>query len=228
MRINAHEPDLLPVARRAGFDLVELTLDEETARAEAARCLQCDTFCDKCVEVCPNRANYTYFVEPARWTLPVLACQNGELCVAGQESFRVEQRRQIVHVDDFCNECGNCATFCVHQGKPYADKPRLFLQQADFQLATGNAFYIQETANAVTIRRREGRAETRLTMQEGSFTFESAQIHLNLAPDFEIKKMMLKETFAGTFSLSKAVEMALILRGITTSLPFLLTSGAPS
>ena len=27
--------------------------------------------------------------------------------------------RQILHVDDFCNECDDCQTFCVHQGKPY-------------------------------------------------------------------------------------------------------------
>ncbi len=156
---EVHEPDLLPVEQRAGFDLVELTLSEAAARAEADRCLQCSTFCDKCVEVCPNRANYSYSISPVSWTLPVLACHNGGLAVAGQEAFEIRQARQIVHVDDFCNECGNCATFCVHQGKPYADKPRLFLQRADFQLEDDNAFYIEGN----TIWRREAGQESRLT-----------------------------------------------------------------
>ena len=49
---------------RSGFDLVERILTEATARSEAKRCLQCTSHCDKCVEVCPNRANVTYAALP--------------------------------------------------------------------------------------------------------------------------------------------------------------------
>ncbi len=45
---------------RGGFALIESTLTDAEAREEALRCVQCTTFCDKCVEVCPNRANYTF------------------------------------------------------------------------------------------------------------------------------------------------------------------------
>jgi putative selenate reductase len=214
----SHEPATLPVAQRGGFDLVEQTLAEEAARREAARCLQCATFCDKCVEVCPNRANYTYFIEPTSFKLPLLACQNGGLVVTGEEAFRVEQTRQIVHVDDFCNECGNCATFCVHQGRPYSEKPRLFLRAEDYEKEDDNAFFIAGN----TIRRREGGQEARLTMQAGALTLENAQARLRLSPDFKIKEMALKEAFDGTFSLKGVVEMAMIFRGVTTSTPFLV------
>jgi putative selenate reductase len=217
-KVAAHEPDLLPVEQRAGFDLVELTLSEEAARAEAARCLQCSTFCDKCVEVCPNRANYTYLVEPESWTLPLLACRNGSLAATGEEIFVVDQTRQIIHVDDFCNECGNCATFCVHQGKPYTDKPRLFLKESDFQLEADNAFHI----NSSTIRRQVDGQESELRVQDGVLTFENAQMRISLSPDFEIKEMALKEPFDGTLSLKEAAEMAVILQGIKISLPFLV------
>jgi putative selenate reductase len=213
-----HSPKMLPVAKRSGFDLVEQTLTEEEARGEAARCLQCSTLCDKCVEVCPNRANYTYFVTPVSLTLPKLSSKNGRLAVTGEETFEVKQKRQIIHIDDFCNECGNCATFCVHQGKPYMEKPRLFLKEADFRLEDDNAFYIVED----TIRRREGGRESRLSLKEGMITFENAHIRIDLSPDFKIKKMTLKQAFAGTFSLREAAEMALILNGVTTCLPFLL------
>jgi putative selenate reductase len=212
-----NRPEMLPVAQRGGFDLVEQTLTEEAARGEAARCVQCSVFCDKCVEVCPNRANYTYSVSPVRLTLPQLSCQNGRLVVTGKEFFKVEQARQIIHVDDFCNECGNCATFCVHHGKPYTEKPRLFLQESDFELEEDNAFYIE----GHTIRRREGGRESQLSMKNGILVFENTQVHVSLSPDFEIRETALKEAFEGTFSLMEAAEMALIFNGVTTSLPFL-------
>ena len=228
-----HQPGLLPIAQRRGFDLVEQTLTEEAARREAARCLQCSTLCDKCVEVCPNRANYTYRIDPLRWTLPILSCQNGRLTVAGGETFAVEQARQILHVDDFCNECGNCATFCVHQGKPYADKPRLFLEEAGFHLENDNAFYIE----AGTIRRRDGGRESRLTVQNGGYTFENAHVRLGLLPGrpsapttegrarcWEIGESVVKEPFEGILSLKEAAEMAVILEGVGASLPFLLAA----
>ena len=212
---------MLPVAQRAGFACVEQTLSEAAARAEAARCLQCSTFCDKCVEVCPNRANYTYHVEPVRWTLPVLACESGESRIVDEEVFQVTQARQILHVDDLCNECGNCATFCVHQGKPYADKPRLFLTEAGFELENDNAFYIQGVGHAVTIRRREGGQGASLTMRDGAFMFKNEQVRASLSNAWEIEELGLKQAFEGTLSLKAAAEMAILLRGITTSLPFL-------
>jgi putative selenate reductase len=71
---------------------------------EEARCLHCDTVCNKCVDVCPNRANVA------------VSCEEGPF----KDHF------QILHIDDLCNECGNCATFCPYEGRPYRDKLTLF------------------------------------------------------------------------------------------------------
>lgn len=218
MKVPQQQEGKLPVAERKGFALVEQTFTEEQARAEAARCLQCSTFCDKCVEVCPNRANYTYQIESMSITLPQLACENGKGVVKGQEVFTVGQKRQILHLDDFCNECGNCASFCVHQGKPYIDKPRFFLKEADYQKETDNAFYLEGN----TIRRREGGQESRLTVDKDSVTFENQHLSLQLSPDFSVKAVELKEPFAGVQSLKTAAEMAVVLKGIQNSLGFML------
>ena len=59
-----------------------------------SRCLGCATVCETCAEVCPNRANVSVAVPGKR-------------------------QRQIVHVDGMCNECGNCATFCPYDSRPY-------------------------------------------------------------------------------------------------------------
>jgi putative selenate reductase len=171
---------MLPVPQRIGFDLIESTFTEEEARVEALRCVQCTAFCDKCVEVCPNRANFTYFIAPVRGTTPVVACRDGRLEVAGSEEFRVDQARQILHVDDFCNECDDCQTFCVHHGKPYTEKPRLFLQERDFVLEADNAYYIVGN----TIRRRERGDESQLLLEDGGMIFENAQVRVQMAPDW--------------------------------------------
>jgi putative selenate reductase len=208
----------LPPDQRDGFDLVEQTLSEEAARREGARCMQCATLCDKCVEVCPNRANYTYLVTPVHLTLPRLACQDGRLVVTGTETMTVAQRRQILHVDDFCNECGNCATFCVHRGKPYVDKPRLFMNRSDFMSESDNAFHVEGTS----IWRREGGQESHLAIDDGAMTFENGAFSLVMSPDWEVREMTLKEPFSGRASLRQAAEMALILRGMQSSLAFLI------
>lgn len=215
-------PDRLPVAERIGFNLIEKTFTEEAARQEAARCMQCSTFCDKCVEVCPNRANYTYTISPIRTTLPTLACQNGKLMVVGKENFEVNQQRQIIHLDDFCNECGNCASFCVHNGKPYMDKPRLFLRKNDFKQEEDNAFYIQGN----TIYRRADSIQSKLSVEKDGAVFENPFVMIQLSPDFAIKEMTLKKDFTEILSLREAVQMALIFQGITSSLPFLSSDPA--
>ena len=214
-----HRAATLPVEHRLSFDLVEATLTEQAAQAEAARCMQCSTVCDKCVEVCPNRANYTVIVSPVNLALPVLSCRKGRLKVTGTEMFRVEQTRQIIHVDDLCNQCGNCATFCVHQGQPYLDKPRLFLQESDFEQEADNAFYVAGDA----IRRREGGKESRLFVdnETGEMSFENEAVKVSLSPDFQVGDTELKEEFQGTLSLVSAAEMAVIFEGISTSLAFL-------
>ncbi len=212
------QAEMLPAAQRRGFDLIEQTLPEEQARREASRCLQCSTLCDKCVEVCPNRANYAYLVTPAGLTLPRLACRDDKLVVTGQEVFEVRQSRQIVHLYDLCNECGNCATFCVHQGKPYQDKPRLFLRESDWTREENNAFYVERDS----IRRREGSQESRLFANEGEMVYEDVRVRLHLSPDWEILSMALKQPFDGELSLAGAAEMMVILSGVAGSLPFLL------
>jgi putative selenate reductase len=223
-KVAQHKPQMLSLARRSGFDLVEQTLTEDAGRSEAARCLQCSAFCDKCVEVCPNRSNYAYFVSPVNVMLPQLSCQNGGLAVTGEKALRVEQVRQIIHVDDFCNECGNCATFCVHKGKPYQEKPRLFLRESDFKSEDDNAFYIEKDKKGWTIKRREGGKEWRLSAASGAdeMTFRNDWMRVTLsASDFQVKTMELKRDFQGGFSLVGAAEMYVILKGVTTSLPFL-------
>jgi len=93
--------------------------DDKIRDVESERCLGWRALCLKCVEVCPNRANTFVRVE----------------------GFRDEA--QIVHLDAFCNECGNCATFCPWEGRPYKDKLTVFVNEADFRDSTNPGFFLR-------------------------------------------------------------------------------------
>ncbi|EOV0991822.1 putative selenate reductase subunit YgfK [Edwardsiella piscicida] len=86
---------------------------------EAQRCLECNYVCSKCVDVCPNRANVS-------------------IAVPG-----FQNRFQTLHIDAYCNECGNCAQFCPWQGKPYKDKITIFSLAQDFTNSTNPGFLVE-------------------------------------------------------------------------------------
>ena len=218
-----HRRELLPVEERRGFDLVEQALDEAAARAEAERCLQCQILCDRCVEVCPNRANVAIRVPTVDVRVPVLAIRGGGLEPVGEERVAIAQERQILHVDDLCNECGNCATFCTHDGKPYLDKPRLFLRRPDFEGEPGNAWFIEGDA----ICRRENGYESRLERTVSGFIYDAPEVRVRLSLDFVVEAAESKAPFDGSISLRSAVEMAVLLAGITQTASHLPISIKP-
>jgi putative selenate reductase len=86
------------------------------AQIDARRCLECDEECNKCIDVCPNRANV---------------------------SIRVEGFTQIIHMDALCNECGNCGTFCPWEGDPYRDKVTVFSGEEDFKNSRNPGFLLK-------------------------------------------------------------------------------------
>ncbi|MBR1583808.1 MAG: FAD-dependent oxidoreductase, partial [Spirochaetales bacterium] len=108
---------------------------EAFAEQEAKRCMDCTYYCNMCVYVCPNRAN---------------------VAIDMRFSEHTDDPFQILHLDAFCNECGNCASFCNHQGRPYRDKFTLFSRSEDFQDSTNSGFFVEADRILVRI---DGRIE---------------------------------------------------------------------
>jgi len=147
---------VLPVEERGGFAEVARAFTPESARAEAARCLDCDDLCSLCVTVCPNRANQAFAVEPMSLQLPALTARGGRLELGPPRPFRVDQKVQIAVIGDFCNECGNCDTFCPTAGAPYKEKPRFWVDAAGFAEARGDAYRMARDGDALVLTARLG------------------------------------------------------------------------
>ncbi|MDY3282415.1 putative selenate reductase subunit YgfK [Dysosmobacter sp.] len=119
-----------PMPAHAKADRAELLARKgvlmESAKCEGDRCLHCNTVCQVCADVCPNRANV------------VIALPDG--------------RRQILHVDRMCNECGNCAVFCPYDSAPYREKLTLFRSREDFDDTPDNPGFLPLGGRKVLVR----------------------------------------------------------------------------
>ncbi len=125
---DAHRADI-PIS---AFSTVEEATEKkgvfkpEYDRTESCSgCLSCSTVCENCVDVCPNRAN------------TVIRMPDG--------------RREILHIDRLCNECGNCKSFCPYKSAPYKDKLTVFEDIEGFEDSENKGF-VKLSDTAVRVR----------------------------------------------------------------------------
>lgn len=208
-----------PLDERDNFDVTTLTYTAAQAKEEAARCLDCHEICSLCVGVCPNMALMTYEIDPVRFEVPTLAAANGEVEVRDSKTFAVDQPLQIAVLTDFCNECGNCETACPTSGKPYVDKPRLYLDRQDFLAEDNNAFMM--LGDSVMEGRIDG--ETHRISLNGSVEYESPVFAATLdRSTFAVESTHLKAPVDdAVLSLEAAAAMYTLLTGLEQSMPHL-------
>ncbi len=82
--------------------------------------------CDICIPVCPNDANFAYPLENNTTEVVFFTYRKGQWEKSLKGEVAVNKKHQIANFADFCNECGNCDTFCPDLGGPYILKPRFF------------------------------------------------------------------------------------------------------
>jgi NADPH-dependent glutamate synthase beta subunit-like oxidoreductase len=235
LRRRAHREWRIPVQhtpldQRMNFDDTIITYSAEEAMAEANRCLDCHQICSLCVGVCPNMALMTYESEPFSALLPSLEIAGDKIVVGDSTEFHADQAHQIAVLTDFCNECGNCVTFCPTSGEPYRDKPRLYLDRLDFEAQPDNAFMLIRNGKAGSARIMEARwsGEThRIELQDSADTRSELRY---FSPAFSAridpKKFALLDTAPGEaasegqiLSLDACASMYVVLEGLSRSMP---------
>ncbi|MGL4209349.1 MAG: FAD-dependent oxidoreductase, partial [Candidatus Adiutrix sp.] len=191
---------------RLDFELYSKTFTLDEAQKEAARCLSCDLLCNVCVTVCPNRANLA--IEGQNLSYPIeMAHQNGhEVKIEFSDTAFVNQAYQIVNLADFCNECGNCTTFCPTGGAPYKDKFRLHLSQVSFENASDGVYFAQN--NLMEIKFNAEKALLKVAPHMIIYEDSNMKVELN-RKTLAAQKVNLKQGLTKA-TVTKAAQMAVL------------------
>lgn len=200
------EPSMLNSGNRQTFDVIEQTLDPVQAAREAARCLQCDLVCDRCVDVCPNRANQAITVQPSVMRIPSLRIVDHRVVTDAESVVTMQQDRQIIHIADWCNECGNCATFCTHSGEPFRTKAKFWLDSDSFEVSGEDAWF----ASRGSIKRRAGSRLYQMIMQGKDYLCRIDNLSVVMTHKGRIKAAAVTGVMEGSVSLEPAAEMILL------------------
>ena len=188
-----HESDLeQAIVSNTAIIAVETLHDQRyswTQNSKAPRKINSHLFifdclsCDKCVPVCPNDANFIIEVEPVRFEYRDFRLTKGVLLPDEVRWFYVEQAHQLANFADFCNECGNCDTFCPEYGGPFIEKPGFFGSQSSYAgRPTHDGFYVECVNGADRIVGRIQGQEYRLEVkrEEDRVSFNDGVVVLNM------------------------------------------------
>jgi putative selenate reductase len=189
--------------------------NHEQAMQEAERCLLCDEVCNICVSVCPNFANQSYEIEPVSYKTQVATQDsNGNIVLTDGKPFEIKQKHQIYNIADFCNECGNCRTFCPTMGAPYKDKPKIHLSEESWKTAK-EGFHLFNNGNekGIEYKSKENLLH-KLYKVNGNknYTFETSEVVAELNPNsLSVENISFKTKGEKSIYLENAALMHILL-----------------
>lgn len=127
--------------------------------------------CGKCVPVCPNDANFTYPVNTAEIEGRNFKIWHGQVLPEEQFQLKVKKGEQWAVYADFCNECGNCDTYCPEDGGPFAQKPKYFGEMETWKRHSDrDGFYVERSEGKERMWGRFGGREYYLEVDSASNT----------------------------------------------------------
>jgi len=191
------------LSERKNFQLVNPTLSDEQAIKEAERCLYCDDICNICVGVCPNFANVAF--EADKMSIPIYKVYNdgNDANFKLLKYFEVKQTNQILNIADFCNECGNCVTFCPTNGSPFQTKPRFYLTEESFNI---EEFGYLISEKEIKYKSKSGIES--LSLKNNLLIYENNYVVVNFNKNnFDLLESTFKNDTLTEIVLEKAAEM---------------------
>jgi len=198
------------IDNRKNFNLVSSTLTKNQAIAEASRCLLCNEVCNICTLVCPNLALSSYTISPVKYQLQKLQVINNKIQIVDDKLFEVKQETQIVHQSEWCNQCGNCTTFCPSSGSPYLNKPHFYFSKTSFN-NSDNGFYFDNQNNELLCKENEEIFS--LKSQANNYIYSNDKFKIEIdKKDFSIINYKIKEKTTAEINLQRAAEMSVLLQ----------------
>jgi putative selenate reductase len=157
-------------------------------------------------------------MEPKELKIQQVRRKGGEIEISDLETLRIEQRPQILNIGDYCNECGNCATFCPTSGAPYLDKAKFHVAKESF--ASARVGYHFTSANHLMCR--EGGRSASLDITPDGYIYENDEVRAVLGKGYDVVKVDMKVNGDADVNLRHAVVMALLSKSVRQVLPLAL------
>jgi putative selenate reductase len=204
-----------PITERKNFNPVSFTLKKEIIESEAARCLFCDELCNICTTVCPNFANYSYKNKPISFELQkVKIDENGNSKTETDVTFEVKQEYQILNIANFCNECGNCSTFCPTSSAPYTEKPKVHLTRESYDKNI-EGYFLEKKQDMQVLYFKNANNNCNMYLANNKYIYEDLNCFCEIEPEnFSILEFKPKNTTIKEFRFKNAAEMHIIFKAI--------------
>ncbi len=204
-----------PINNRKNFDLIASSITEKEAVEEAKRCLLCDEICNICTTVCPNFANYSYKVKPVAYKLKkAVKPPEGDPDLIDDVDFEVKQQYQILNIVNFCNECGNCNTFCPSAGAPYKEKPKVHLTVESFNDAQEGYYFANLPDIKNLIYKNNGSIST-LGDTGSEYVYDNDNVFARFNKEnFEIKEIKFLNPALDKADFREAAFMSVVMKGV--------------
>jgi putative selenate reductase len=176
--------------------------------------------CNKCLPACPNDANFVYEVEPIVTEYESYCVSGGRAVPVPGGRFEVRERQQIANFQDFCNDCGNCDTFCPEDGGPYLEKACFFGSLAAWRRhADREGFCLQRRDGTDVLWGRLGGVEYRLEVDreadQAVFTDGHVTLELRDRERTPVGASIAPGTAEGhTLDVGAYLRMAVLLDGV--------------
>jgi putative selenate reductase len=130
------------------------------------------------------------------------------------DHLKIKQDVQIINIADFCNECGNCSTFCPTSGAPYITKPRFYLTEESFSKEEFG-FLLQD--NSLKYKNAENGSVETLVLVDGKLIYESDKVKVEFDQNkFLLINIKFKSDSVNSITLEKASEMYFLLFNLRT------------
>lgn len=136
--------------------------------------------CNKCLPVCPNAANFSIPTGKSDMAITNYRVVDGQLQPVNGGRFVLQKENQIANLADFCNECGDCDTYCPEYGGPFIEKPRFFFSEKSYRkYGEYDGFYFPTPES---LKGRIGGKEYFLTFdpKKEKYIWRNAKIELHL------------------------------------------------
>jgi len=160
--------------------------------------------------VCPNFANVGFTVDTVNIPIYTLTKNGIEISVKTERSFSITQKNQILTIGNFCNECGNCNTFCPTSGAPYKTKPMFYLTEESFNNEVIGYYYKDDV-----LKFKDRNSIESLCIKEDYFVYRSELVEVKFSLDFlSIIDIKFHSDSIQEINLHQAAEMYFLMNNL--------------